>query len=68
MFRSLWGPLGVPMPGLAMPTLDPKEVEKRIVELRSVEGWLSMNLNMVKFAIQGLEVQKAALQAMQPKK
>ena len=68
MFRRLWGPLGVPLPGLAMPTLDPNEVEKRIVELRSVEGWLSMNLNMVKFAIQGLEVQKAALQAMQPKK
>ena len=68
MFRRLWGPLGVPIPGMAMPTLDPQEVEKRIVELRSVEGWLSMNLNMVKFAIQGLEVQKAALQAMQPKK
>ena len=68
MFRRLWGPLGVPIPGMAMPTLDPAEVEKRIVELKSVEGWLSMNLNMVKFAIQGLEVQKAALQAMQPKK
>ena len=68
MFRRLWGPLNVPLPGMAMPTLDPQEVEKRIVELRSVEGWLSMNLNMVKFAIQGLEVQKAALQAMQPKK
>ena len=68
MFRRLWGPLGVPIPGMAMPTLDPQEVEKRIVELRSVEGWLTMNLNMVKFAIQGLEVQKAALQAMQPKK
>ena len=68
MFRRLWGPLNVPLPGLAMPTLDPQEVEKRIAELRSVEGWLSMNLNMVKFAIQGLEVQKAALQAMQPKK
>ena len=68
MFRQLWGPLNVPLPGMAMPTLDPNEVEKRIVELRSVEGWLSMNLNMVKFAIQGLEVQKAALQAMQPKK
>jgi hypothetical protein len=68
MFRRLWGPLNVPLPGMAMPTLDPNEVEKRIVELRSVEGWLSMNLNMVKFAIQGLEVQKAALQAMQPKK
>jgi len=68
MFRRLWGPLGVPLPGMSMPTLDPVEVEKRLVELRSVEGWLNMNLNMVKFAIQGLEVQKAALQAMQPKK
>ena len=68
MFRRLWGPLNVPLPGMAMPTLDPQEVEKRIAELRSVEGWLGMNLNMVKFAIQGLEVQKAALQAMQPKK
>jgi hypothetical protein len=68
MFRRLWGPLGVPIPGMAMPTLDPQEVEKRIVELKSVEGWLNMNLNMVKLSIQGLEVQKAALQAMQPKK
>ena len=64
MFRRLWGPLGVPLPGMAMPTLDPGEIEKRIVELRSVEGWLTMNLNMIKFSIQGLEVQKAALLAM----
>jgi hypothetical protein len=68
MFRRLWGPLGVPIPGMAMPTLDPNEVEKRISDLKSVEGWLTMNLNMVKLSIQGLEVQKAALQAMQPKK
>ena len=72
MFRRLWGPLGLPVPGMAMPTLDPKEVEKRIAELRSVESWLQVNLNMVRFAIQGLEVQKAALQAMrassEPKK
>ena len=71
LFRRLWGPLGVPLPGMAMPTLDPAEIEKRIAELRSVEGWLGMNLNMVKFAIQGLEVQKAALIAMrgpEPKK
>ncbi len=68
IFRRLWGPLGVPIPGMAMPTLDPQEVEKRIADLKSVEGWLTMNLNMVKLSIQGLEVQKAALQAMQPKK
>jgi hypothetical protein len=72
LFRRLWGPLGVPLPGMAMPTLDPNEIDKRIAELRSVEGWLAMNLNMVKFSIQGLEVQKAALVAMrgagEPKK
>jgi hypothetical protein len=64
IFRRLWGPLGLPVPGMAMPTFDPKEVEKRIADLKSVEAWLSMNLNMVRFAIQGLEVQRAALVAM----
>jgi hypothetical protein len=64
MFRRLWGNLGVPLPGMAMPTFDPQEVEKRIAELRSVEAWLNMNLNMVKFSIQGLELQRATLQAM----
>jgi len=68
MFRRLWGNLNLPLPGMAMPTLDPQEVEKRIADLRSIETWLNMNLNMVRFSIQGLEVQKAALQAMQPKK
>ena len=65
MFRRLWAPLGLPVPGMAMPTLDPAEVEKRIADLKSVETWLAMNLNMVKMAIQGLEVQKMALNAMQ---
>jgi len=64
MFRRLWAPLGLPVPGMAMPTLDPGEVEKRIADLKSVETWLGMNLNMVKMAIQGLEVQKMALVAM----
>jgi hypothetical protein len=64
MFRRLWGPLGVPIPGMAVPTFDPQEVEKRIAELRSLEAWLGMNLNMIKFSIQGLELQRAALQAM----
>jgi hypothetical protein len=65
MFRRLWGPLGVPVPGMAMPTLDPKEIEKRIQELKSVELWLGMNLNMLRMAIQGLEMQKSGLTAMQ---
>ena len=64
MYRRLWGNLGVPLPGMAMPTVDPQELDKRIAELRSVEAWLNMNLNMVKFSIQGLELQRATLQAM----
>jgi len=64
IFRRLWGPLGLPVPGMAVPTLDPREVEKRIAELRSVESWLQVNLNMVRFAVQGLEVQRSALLAM----
>ena len=64
MFRRLWAPLGLPVPGMSMPTLDPAEVEKRIADLKSVETWLGMNLNMVKMAIQGLEIQKVALDAM----
>jgi len=65
MFRRLWGPLGVPVPGMTMPTLDPAEIEKRINELKSVEGWLAMNLNMLRAAIQGLEMQKSGLQQIQ---
>ena len=64
MFRRLWGPLGVPVPGMAMPTLDPQEIDKRVQELKSVEMWLSMNLNMLRAAIQGLEMQKAGLEGM----
>jgi hypothetical protein len=64
MLRRLWAPLGVPVPGLAVPTLDPEEVSKRIADLRAVEGWLQLNLNMVKMAISALEVQRTALDAM----
>lgn len=65
LFRRLWGPLGVPVPGMTMPTMDPQEIEKRIAELKSVEAWLTLNQNMLRAAIQGLEMQKAGLQQMQ---
>jgi hypothetical protein len=65
LFRRLWGPLGVPLPGMSMPTLDPQEIDKRIAELKSVDSWLTLNQNMLRAAIQGLEMQKAGLQQMQ---
>lgn len=60
--KALWGPMG--LPGMVTPTLDVSEIEKRIAELRSVETWLSMNLNLLKMTIQGMEVQRATLTAM----
>jgi hypothetical protein len=63
--KMLWGPMGLPMPGMVTPTLDVSEIEKRIAELKSVETWLAMNLNLLKMTIQGMEMQRATLSTMQ---
>ena len=63
--KSLWTPMGVPMPGMVTPTLDVAEIDKRITDLKSVENWLNLNLNVLRMTIQGLEMQKATLAAMQ---
>jgi hypothetical protein len=63
--KTLWGSTGMPLPGLVTPTLDTDELEKRITDLKAVEGWLKTNLNMLQMTIQGLEVQRATLAAMQ---
>ena len=61
--KLLWGPMG--LPGMVTPTLDVSEIDKRIAELKSVDTWLSMNLNLLKMTIQGMEMQRATLSAMQ---
>ncbi len=63
--KSLWTPMGVPMPGMVTPTLDITDIDKRIADLKSVENWLNLNLNVLRMTIQGLEMQKATLAAMQ---
>lgn len=63
--KSMWSGMGLPMPGMAAPTLDASELEKRIAELKAVEHWLKMNLGMLQMSIQGMEMQRAALAAMQ---
>lgn len=62
--KSLWAPMGIATPGMAVPTMDVNEIEKRIKELKLVEGWLSMNLNALRMTIQALEVQRSTLSAM----
>lgn len=63
--KKLWGPMGLPLAGVMAPTLVKNELDRRIAELRSVENWLNMNLNVLRMTIQGLEMQKAGLAAMQ---
>lgn len=63
--KSLWGNTGMPLPGLVTPTLDTDELEKRVADLKAVEGWLKTNLGMLQMTIQGLEMQRATLSAIQ---
>jgi hypothetical protein len=63
--RSVWGQMPFPVPGFVTPTLDVGELDKRIADLKAVEGWLRMNLGMLQTSIQGLEMQRATLATMQ---
>ncbi|CAN5211713.1 hypothetical protein BH10PSE17_BH10PSE17_26380 [soil metagenome] len=47
-----------PMKGFAVPTVDVEELDRRITDLRSVEGWLQTQATMVRTTIQALEVQR----------
>lgn len=53
------------MPALFTPTTDPKEVERRIAELQSVENWLRMNVGFIQMTVKTLELQKSALESIQ---
>ena len=63
--KNLWGPMGLPLAGLSNATAAMSDLDRRISELKSVETWLNMNLSVLRMTIQGLEMQKAGLAAMQ---
>jgi hypothetical protein len=58
------GPAPFPNPLAMFATLDPAEIEKKIGELRVIEGWLAMSLNFMQMSIKTLELQKASLEAL----
>lgn len=64
-FQKMWNPMSFPIPGMFQPTMSVEEVEKKIVELQSVETWLKMNLTFVQMTVKTLEMQKSALQTIQ---
>jgi hypothetical protein len=60
--KNLWGSMKIP--GMAMPSMSPEEIDKQIADLKAVESWLQMNMNMLRGSIQALEVQSATLSAL----
>lgn len=71
MLRKMWEQSAMPaglMPGLSgfgTPPVSLDELEKRIQDLKAVESWLQLNTNLLRSTIQGLEVQRATLVALQ---
>ncbi len=63
--RNMWGNMGFSLPGMVAPTFDLDELDKRIKDMKAVEGWLRMNLSMLQMTIQGLEMQRSTVGAVQ---
>ncbi|MBR7748236.1 PhaM family polyhydroxyalkanoate granule multifunctional regulatory protein [Undibacterium baiyunense] len=60
--KKLWGDMQ--LPGMVTPTLSVDELDKQIKDLKTVESWLTVNMNMLKGTIQALEVQRATIAAL----
>lgn len=60
--KSLWSSMKIP--GISMPSMSPEEIDRQIADLKAVESWLQMNMNMLRGSIQALEVQSATLSAL----
>lgn len=56
---------GMGIPGMVMPTLSVEEINKKIADLKAVENWLTLNMNMLRGTIQALEVQAATISTLQ---
>lgn len=61
LMQKMASPGGHSFQSLFFPPLDVKEIEKKMIELKSVEHWLKANLGMLQLSIQTLEYQKALL-------
>lgn len=60
--KKMWGDMQVP--GMVTPSLSQEELDKQIHDLKAVENWLQLHMNVLRTTIQGLEVQKATLHAL----
>jgi hypothetical protein len=62
--KNLWGSMAVPgmgMPAIAAPAMSIEDLDKKIADLKAVEGWLNLNLSMLRGTIHTLEVQRGTI-------
>ena len=57
--KKLWGDMQ--LPGMVTPTVSIDELDKKIKDLKTVESWLNVNMNMLRGTIQAMEVQRATI-------
>lgn len=57
--KRAWASIGVP--SSFAPTVDLEELDKRIADLKAVEQWLTVNMNMLQGTIQALEIQRGTI-------
>lgn len=60
--KKLWGDMQ--LPGMVTPNLSLDDLDKQIQDLKTVESWLTLNMNMLRGSIQALEVQRATIAAL----
>lgn len=60
--RTAWSSFGVP--SSLTPTADLDELDRRIADLKTVEQWLTLNLNMLRTSVQALEIQRGTIAAL----
>ncbi|KIA79824.1 MULTISPECIES: PhaM family polyhydroxyalkanoate granule multifunctional regulatory protein [Chromobacterium] len=67
LFRQFWQQATPPGMQAFLPPMSEEEIDRKLAELRVVEGWLTMNLGVLSMQIKTLEMQRAALHSMRPK-
>lgn len=63
MIKRAWSSFQLPS-GIA-PTMDIDELDRRIKDMKAVEQWLRLNLQMLQGTIQGMELQRSTIAAFQ---
>jgi hypothetical protein len=68
LMQKMVNPSGHSFQSLMFPTLDPKELDRKISELETVEHWLKANLGMLQLSIKTLQYQKALMTPTEERK